>query len=120
MHELSIAQSILDTIEQTLGGKQPLLTVTLTIGPFAGVSADALDFCFTELARQQDFGEPNLIINPSPATLHCSDCGQESPIDDPFGPCPRCGSPRCSILDGRDCTIDSVEIEENSHESQEG
>ena len=120
MHELSIAQSILDTIEQTLGGKGPLLTVTLTIGLFAGVSADALDFCFTELAREQDFGEPRLIINSSPATLRCNDCGREAAIDDPFAPCPHCGSPRCAISDGQDCTIDSVEIEENHDESQEG
>jgi len=116
MHELSIAQSILDTIEQALGGKRPLLTVTLTVGPFAGVSADALNFCFTELARQQDFGAPRLIINQSPAALHCNECGGESRTENALDPCPDCGSFNRTILDGQECRLDSVEIEEDGDE----
>ena len=120
MHELSIAQSILDTIEETLGGKRPLLAVTLTVGPFAGVSADALDFCFTELARQGDFGAPRLIINRSPAALHCDDCGGESLTENALDPCPDCGSFNRTILDGRECRIDNASTRGSGLRSHRG
>jgi len=62
MHELSIADSILDLIERQIGGAQALAHVDLCVGPLSGVSADSLEFCFTTVAKQRGFGEPILHI----------------------------------------------------------
>ena len=116
MHEFSVAQGILDTIEQVLGGKRELVTATLTIGVFSGISPDAMEFCFTELADEKGFGRPRLIINERPAAMHCNHCQSDYEARDASDPCPHCGSFDRRLLGGRECTIDSVEIKESPDE----
>jgi len=113
MHELSIAQGILDAIEETLGGKKELVAATLTIGAFSGISADAIEFCFTEVAHQRGFGRPRLIINKVPAAMHCDQCGEDYETATAMDGCPHCGSFTRMLVGGMDCTIDSVEIRED-------
>ena len=42
MHELSVAEGILSTIEKQLGEVKSITRVNLTISPLAGISADSL------------------------------------------------------------------------------
>ncbi len=112
MHEMTLAQDMIRIIERTLGGKVRLERVNVTIGPLAGISGESLRFCFTEIARLEDFGEPELTINYTKARLLCLDCREEYSSDDLFHCCPRCGSIRKRVLSGREFTVDSVELEE--------
>ena len=115
MHEFSIAQSMLETIGERLGGPTELVTATMTIGALSGVNADALRFCFAEVADEMGFGRPQLVINEAPARMHCNACNTEYATSDVAQPCPQCGSFERMVLGGMECTIDEVEIEEKSN-----
>jgi hydrogenase nickel incorporation protein HypA/HybF len=113
MHEFSIAKEILDVVEQTIGPRKPVRSVQLILGALSGVSADALRFCFTELAEQAEFGRPDLVIAESLAQVRCRDCGRLYQTADFTEGCPGCGSFNRDILSGYECTVDTITIEEN-------
>lgn len=112
MHEMSIAESILEGIEESLGEKKVLQVVRLTLGPLAGVNADSLQFCFTELAETMGFGKPELDINCTLAKVHCNDCNKDYEAKEFYEGCPDCGSLHREILTGKELIIDSVELME--------
>ncbi|MFW5798215.1 MAG: hydrogenase maturation nickel metallochaperone HypA [Planctomycetota bacterium] len=112
MHEFSLAESMLSIVEDQLGHKARLASATVTVGPLAGIDAESLRFCFTEVARQEGFGEPTLVTNLVPARLHCYDCGNEYTTRDALAPCPTCGSMHRRIDSGQEFTLDSVELED--------
>ncbi len=114
MHELSIAEDMLRVIEQALGRKQNLCIVTLVLGPLSGVSAEALRFCFSEVASYRGFGSPELVIKKTLARIHCTGCGDDYEAADFYEGCPSCGSLNRKILSGRECMVESVEIEEDN------
>ena len=113
MHELSIATDILEVVERTVGQGKRLLSVRLVLGTLSGVSADALQFCFTELADQEGFGRPTLEIDEMSAQVRCRDCNLMYPATDFTEGCPECQSLNREILSGYECVVDSVTIEEN-------
>lgn len=90
----------------------PLARVSITVGPLSGICPESLSFCFTEIARMEGFGEPELVITRTQARLVCLDCGIEYEAEDFYRGCPECGSISRRILSGREFTVDSVEIDD--------
>jgi len=120
MHELSLAQSMLRIIEETLGGRRPLVSATVTVGAFSGIEAESLRFCFTEIAKVEGFGEPELVVNQLPLKARCEACGAEFAMKDVFEMCPQCGSMNRNIEGGFEFTLDAVEMmEEDGDEATE-
>jgi hydrogenase nickel incorporation protein HypA/HybF len=115
MHELSIAEGILSTIENQLGCVKPLIQVNLSVGPLSGISADSLEFWFTEVAKQKGFGSPKLIIKKNVATSVCSTCNLEYEISSFYSGCPKCGSFTRTMASGQECIIDTIELEDDSN-----
>ena len=112
VHELSVAQSILDTIEKQLGSAKPLTRIILTIGPLAGISAESLGFWLSEIAKQMGFGAPEVVINKTTAWAICSSCKAKYEIKSFYSACPACGSFERTIESGFECVIDSIEMED--------
>ncbi len=115
MHELSIAEDIFTAIEYSLGFKSKLKSVEMTIGPLSGVSAEALSFCFTEVAVLRGFGNTQLVINKIKAVANCSKCNNRYEITDFYSTCPECCSFERKIVSGDRCTIDAVELMEDTN-----
>ena len=113
MHEFSIAESILDVIEQEIGSVTPVSAVHLRVGRLSGVCADALEFCFPEVAEQRGFGKPTLTIESPPADVHCRDCGADYGCEDFYEGCPHCASLNREIRSGHECNVDWIQIEED-------
>lgn len=113
MHEFSVADSMLDVIEDALGSPRPVTQVHLTLGTLSGICAEALEFCFTEIARQRGFGAPELDIEQIPATVSCEDCGLQYQSAEFYEGCPECASLRRRILSGYECNVDWVNVEED-------
>ncbi|MDM7993388.1 MAG: hydrogenase maturation nickel metallochaperone HypA [Candidatus Fermentibacter sp.] len=109
MHELSVASEILDVVEEALGHRESLRAVDLVLGPLSGVSAEALDFCFTEMASQRGFGRPVLRIRPTVAVVKCAECGASYEASDLAACCPACGGVFKQVLSGRECSVESIE-----------
>lgn len=115
MHEVSIAEDILDLLEAEMGVPGPLSEVELEIGPLSGVHPESLDFCFPVVARQRGFGSPVLRIRRIPVLLLCEACSERWSSEDIVASCPRCGAHRRTVLAGDELRLVGALLEEPVH-----
>jgi len=116
MHELSIAQSILETVqtERQREGWGAVQRISLQIGALAGIHTDSLSFGFEALRGDYGLGDCQLDIEAVPLTLSCAVCGTETPSEDIAFACTRCGSHDVSVVAGYELDIASVEVAEDA------
>lgn len=119
MHELSLAQSIVEIVQQHLPpGATQVETVRVRVGEMAGVVAGSLEFCFTALAQQTSLQGARLLIDAVPLTCACSDCRKDfHPANFDFH-CPACGGHQVEILSGRELQVVEIELHEEAVEIQ--
>jgi len=111
MHELSIAQSIIEVVMQDMS-KHKLTkvdTIKLRIGKITQVMPDALLFGFECLSKDTSLDGTKLIIETVPVKGHCKTCGQDFVFEDWPHDCPECGQTDIRIISGRELEI--VEFE---------
>lgn len=117
MHELSIAQNVLDIVQQHVGDRRGLVrTVTLRVGAFAGVMPESLEFCFRAVAESTPLAQTGLVIETVPATIRCRACGSESSPDQPLFLCARCGSSQTDLVHGMELDVVQIELEDDHAE----
>ena len=108
MHELAIAESVVDTVTQRL----PDATVTcvhLEIGALSGVVADSIRFCFDLATEGTSMQGAQLKITELPARCRCRDCGTGFQPEAAILLCP-CGSADVAVLGGEELKILSVSV----------
>ena len=112
MHELSIAQSIVEIVEQHLpeGNGAGVKSVRLRIGDFAGVVPDSLEFCFSAVTAGTRLQGASLDIERVALLCECQDCrrtfhGQESAFL-----CPYCSGTKLTIVTGRELQVTEIEL----------
>ncbi|MDT4936866.1 MAG: hydrogenase nickel incorporation protein HypA/HybF [Pseudonocardiales bacterium] len=108
MHELAIAESVVDTITARTG-ERIVRQVRVEIGRLCGVSADSLRFCFELAAADTAVGGALLVIDEPPGRARCVTCSEEFVVEDPILLC-ACGSSNVHILAGEELRILSVEV----------
>jgi hydrogenase nickel incorporation protein HypA/HybF len=118
MHEIGIANSILDAVraEAALHPGGQFRKVAVRIGELAAVDADALRFAFEVLTRDTDFDSLELKIEICPRRQRCG-CGFEFDVTGYELQCPQCGEPRTKCISGDQLELAYLEIEE--HEMEE-
>ncbi len=110
MHELSIAQGVVDICQQHAGGRR-VLAVTLEIGTLSGVVPDALEFCFEASTSGTLLEGARLDIERVAATGYCRDCDRTHPISAYFDPCPACGTFPLEVRSGEELRVKDLEVE---------
>lgn len=114
MHELSIACSIVEMVEENLPSENARATkIYLKIGKLSGVVKDALNFSF-EIATQDTrvFGA-KLEIEELSVIVHCDKCNTNSELGNPpIFRCKDCGESTANILQGKEMEIVSIEFED--------
>jgi hydrogenase nickel incorporation protein HypA/HybF len=108
MHELAIAQGVVDAIVQRLGPAS-VTAVTLRIGKVSGVVPDAVRFCFDLAAEGTPVQGAALTITEPPGRARCRSCSADFPVEDLLLLC-RCGSVDVELLSGQELDICSVEV----------
>jgi hydrogenase nickel incorporation protein HypA/HybF len=112
MHELAIAQNIIDVIcEQVTEDFKKVNAINLEVGTFSGIVSDSLDFNLKVLMEEKS--NSNVVINilEKPSLALC-ECGKKYEIKNIFESCPYCGSQKRELISGMDIIIKSIEIEE--------
>jgi hydrogenase nickel incorporation protein HypA/HybF len=109
MHELSITQSVVESIVERLGDTQ-VTRVTLEIGRLSGVVVDSIRFCFDLVAEGTPVQGAELVVDEPGGTGQCRDCAVRFETNDPIVLCPGCGSSDVNVLAGQDMRIKSVEV----------
>ena len=114
MHELSIAQSIVEQAEQIAQREQMgrVIRITVTVGALSGVDGEALTFAFPFASENTMAGGAELIVESIPARVRCGVCSKETCPDPPFFLCGACGSDKLQFVSGRELHIKSVELSE--------
>lgn len=113
MHELTIAESINNIVQETLGERKARVSrINLEIGKLTAVVPDSLRFCFQFVAKDTPAENAELNIEEIPVRCRCAECRSEFTLDFPVFLCPHCGSGEVKLLSGRELFIKSIELEE--------
>jgi hydrogenase nickel incorporation protein HypA/HybF len=108
MHELAIAQSVVDAVGEHSGGA-PVARVRLRVGALAGVVPDAIRFCFELVADGTCVEGADLVIEEVAGQGHCRTCDCAVALPDLILLCP-CGSADVQILAGRELMVASIDM----------
>ncbi len=114
MHELSIALSVLDLVEEEAArrGNAIVKAVHIRLGPLSGVIKQALASAY-DLAREGTALEGcELVVEETPLSVHCATCGTFRPTQSiDCVRCPECGGENVQIVGGRELEVIALEIE---------
>ncbi|NOY54114.1 MAG: hydrogenase maturation nickel metallochaperone HypA [Deltaproteobacteria bacterium] len=113
MHELSVVQSLLETIE-SYAAEQKATTVTKVIvrnGPLSGVVPDLLRTTFDTFKEKTIAEDAELVIGENPLLIQCHDCKQEVRSMIQKFACPICGSRNVDARGGDDLILERLEMD---------
>jgi hydrogenase nickel incorporation protein HypA/HybF len=114
MHELSIAESIIDIVHQYVE-KERLIdvrSVCVKVGTFSGVVPDSLEFSYQAITAGTMLERSTLTLERIPFVIECNDCKCKSVSEDGITQCPLCNSLSTSIISGRELQVKDIELED--------
>lgn len=113
MHEMSLCENILQTLEQQAREQNysRVKIVWLEIGALAGVEVDALRFCFDLVVKDSLADDAVLEIIEVPGQAWCQPCGRHVAVAQLYDQCPHCGSHQLQVSGGNQMRIKELEVE---------
>ncbi len=116
MHEMAIAESILQIIEQELQkhGCTKLTLVQIRYGALSQVVPDSLILCFEAITKDGPYADALLELEEVPLVLCCGSCGQEfkPAYGEIFEPCTHCGANLGhEVISGKELYVQHIEAE---------
>jgi hydrogenase nickel incorporation protein HypA/HybF len=112
VHELSIAQSIIDIAEDYAQqeGARAVRMIGLRVGALSGVVPEALEFAFS-VAKMGTLAQgAGLEVEHVSLVGYCAACDREFETDGPFALCPACGEPSAEIRRGEELDVLYLEV----------
>lgn len=112
MHEMSLAEGILQVVEDTAraSSASAVRAVRLRIGALSHVEPDALRFCFGAVTNGTLAAGARLEIDSEPGRAWCMPCGESVPLGRLGDACPRCGSYQLQVTEGDAMRVAEIEI----------
>jgi hydrogenase nickel incorporation protein HypA/HybF len=113
MHEMSIAQSILNIVDDYMVNENDctLKEVAVEIGELVAVVPDSLTFCYEVLIEDTPYKNSKLDIKIIPLRGRCMDCSQSVKIKNYEFICPHCRSTKLEIDGGQELRITHLEVD---------
>ena len=113
MHEMSIAQSLLDVVKEEMrkNNATVLKSVLVHIGQLSAIVPESLSFCFEVMTSGTELEGAKLNMQVIPLIGNCRKCGQEFEIKDYAFECPSCRSTDIEILSGQELSIVEMEVD---------
>ena len=108
MHELALAQAVLDVVAEH-AGERPVERVEVRVGALRQVVPESLAFCFEAVARGTVAEGAELAIEHVPARISCR-CGADAELEAFPLACPACGSLEVSLTGGEEFLVESLEV----------
>ena len=119
MHELGIAQNILQIVRQSVPKNHAadVRAVRLRVGQLSGIVPDSLDFCFSVIVNDTEMRQAKLSIEHVPLVSECRNCKHRFQMDDLAFSCPSCQSVSLELISGRELEVVEIELAEESDEA---
>lgn len=108
MHELAIAESLVEAV-QARTGQRTVRSIQMQVGRLSGVVPDALVFAFELAAQGTPLEGAQLLIDEPAGRVHCRTCQVDQDKDDLILLC-ECGSADLEVTAGRELTLLSVGV----------
>lgn len=118
MHEVSICQSILKTIEgeYDTGQLQDIREIHLKVGELSCVQPQVLEHVFKFVAADGPFENAVLKIERIGITAECEYCRRSFKVNDYRFVCPECDKPTSKIIEGKELLIYKIIFTEQLYE----
>ena len=111
MHELSIAESVVQIASRHANGRR-VTKVRIKVGHLRQVVPSALAFGFELVAEGTPVEGAELEMEQVPAAGRCRECGVESQLTYFPLQCGACGSFDLEVVRGEELLVESLELEE--------
>ncbi len=114
MHELALAQSIVEIALRTLAAQSKESRVTLVklrIGKMTNVEPEALRYGFLAAANGTAAQGATLVLETAPIVVFCRNCSRDFSLQEYRFSCIHCGSAQTEIRSGREMAVEYVEVE---------
>ncbi len=113
MHEYSITESMLNLALEKANeaGAVKINRINVVVGELSGVVSECVQFYFDFLAKETIANGAKLAFETIPTQVRCIKC------DNVFKPvngnwtCPECKETGIEIVSGRECYMESIEVE---------
>ena len=113
MHEMSLAEGILQIVEDTaaMQGFSRVTEVRLEIGALSGVETEALNFCLDMVLKGSVADGAHVELERVPGQGWCLSCGETVPIDALYDACPKCGGYQVQATGGTEMRVKDLLVE---------
>jgi hydrogenase nickel incorporation protein HypA/HybF len=115
MHELSIALSIVESVEEE-AARHPgrVEAIHLRIGPLAGVVTEALLSAWDLACEGSTLNGVRLLVEDVPVVIHCPNCQSDQTVTSTqWMLCPQCETPASEIVQGRELEVRALEMRDD-------
>jgi hydrogenase nickel incorporation protein HypA/HybF len=112
MHELSIAMSIVDLVEEEMAVRGvEVEAVHLKVGLLSGVVKDALLTSYEMACMQTPLEGSRLVIEEVPILVDCPNCKVRRPVlSVQWFRCSECGTPTAEVVEGKELIVTALEL----------
>jgi hydrogenase nickel incorporation protein HypA/HybF len=113
MHEMSLAQSIVEIVEEQAKSRPftRVRSVRLSIGALSYVDPHALEFGFELVARGTAAEGAELRVDRPAGSARCDGCSETFEVTAHGDPCPRCGQYAWLVVGGDEMRVTELEVE---------
>jgi len=111
MHELSIAQSVLDLARSHVPPGATLLSIRMVAGPMRCIDPDCMQTAWLGIGQE----DVTLNMTVLPWKMRCADCGREWEDAELARTC-ACGSSRIRPIGGDELQLLSIEVDDAESE----
>lgn len=113
MHEMSLAQGIVDLAEDRAraDGFQRVTKVFLRVGALAHVDPRALEFGFDVVSKGTVAAGAELVWERTEGKAYCVPCGLSIAVESRSAACPRCGQYEWLLEQGEELRVSEMEVE---------
>lgn len=114
MHELSLAEGIIDIVERTAKANNVhrVKKVRIAVGELAGVDIESLVFAWLSVRRGGCADQAELVIERPAGRAWCIDCSKEVPLKCYGDPCPICSGYHLSAIAGTELKVIDIIAED--------
>jgi len=113
MHEMSLAQNILDIVLKTASAHsvKRVARISIRAGQLRGIVPEQLKFCFGFVAKDSIAEQADLVVNTIPIQAACKQCQEIFFVKEFSFVCPACGSEQVDVRQGMELLVENIEVE---------
>jgi len=126
MHELSMAEAIVNTVLDVAkkNNATEIMEVTIEIGQLTMLNHEQLKFLLDVLSEDTLLEKSEIIIEDVPVEIKCKNCEFTGLANTDNSDhyliivlCPQCGKKDLEILKGRECNVKTIKIEKSDEDA---